>query len=207
MTKESIGVSIPLIWNNSKSTYYFLGSPKYPTGTALSYGISCSYSRLVYKNFFIIAGIGYFKQEFAIQRPLNYAPNGVQVLYSSKSYLYNTITPMLAVGYLQKVRKYIIKEWISYNNYFSFNQKYHINESLNPSQNKKFSIGNQLVANIGIERTLNNKFSIGTSLMLPVYTNWNKDSFFINSFYSGNEQKIANNIFSIGLSINCFYHF
>lgn len=205
---NSLEVSIPLIANNSKALSYTLGSPNYPSGTALSYGINFSYSRIIYKNFFATVGLGYFKQQFAIKRWLNYQnPNGNKILYGSTSYLYNNINSMIGLGYLERVKKnFIIKEWVCYNSYNSFNQRYK-NPSIHPSENKNFSIGYQLAANIGFEKELKNNFSVGANLIFPFYTRWNKDNFFTYNYYSDDEQKIAYNIFSIGISINCNYNF
>ena len=39
-----------------------LGSPRYPSGKVISYGININHCRTIYKNIFGIIGIGYFKQ-------------------------------------------------------------------------------------------------------------------------------------------------
>lgn len=59
---SSIGISIPVIWNNSEATYYQLGSPKYPRGKATSYGLNVDYSHPLYKGIYGKLGVGYFKQ-------------------------------------------------------------------------------------------------------------------------------------------------
>lgn len=72
-SKGSIGVSIPVIWNNSEATYYQLGSPKYPSGNAISYGFNVSYYQPFYKGIYGKFGAGYFNQYFEIIRPFRYS--------------------------------------------------------------------------------------------------------------------------------------
>ena len=52
---NSIGISIPVIFNNSNGIYYSGGNRKEPTGKATSYGINCNFQRTVYKKIFLIA--------------------------------------------------------------------------------------------------------------------------------------------------------
>jgi len=47
---RTIGISIPIIWNNSEATFYRLGSPIDPSGKAISYGININYSGTIFKN-------------------------------------------------------------------------------------------------------------------------------------------------------------
>ena len=45
---NTIGISIPVIWNNSEATFYRPGSPIYPIGKSISYSININYSRTLY---------------------------------------------------------------------------------------------------------------------------------------------------------------
>ena len=63
---NSIGISVPIIWNNSNGVYYSLGSRKEPMGKSVSYGININYRKVVYKGWFGGIGAGYFKQAFNI---------------------------------------------------------------------------------------------------------------------------------------------
>src|ERR1035437_5185050 len=84
---NNIGISIPIIWNNSEATYYRLGSPHYPNGNAISYGLNINYSRALYKSFYGKIGVGYFKQTFGIKRPFNY-DSPIQFGWATRSYNY-----------------------------------------------------------------------------------------------------------------------
>ncbi len=99
-SKQSIGLAIPVIWNNSEATYYGLGTRKTPTGKGISYGVNLNYSKVLYKGFFAKLGIGAFKQKFGIIRPLKFnPPNGTRPLVQTKSYEYSNFHLITRVGY------------------------------------------------------------------------------------------------------------
>jgi len=206
---NSIGISIPVIWNNSEATYYSLGNRKTPTGSAISYGLNINYSKLFYKGLFGKIGLGYFKQSFRIIRPFAYR-SPIELLYSTETYHYNNIQLFAGVGYRKKINnEYRISGNVSYYYFNSNQQKYIVNKKYNTWQvNKKsFSIGQMINLNLGIERTISNKFSVGLDVILPLYTKWNNDEIFFKYDYSNDTQQIARNKFSIGTAISCYYHF
>lgn len=207
-TKGSIGVSIPVIWNNSEATYYQLGSPKYRSGNAISYGLNINYSYPFYKSVYGKIGVGYFKQTFGIIRPFNY-DSPIQFGWATNSYNYYNAHLYGGIGYKRAVSKGIfINGNVTYNQYYSFRQKY-INGSPVSSQvnHKSIGIGRMVNFNIGVKRNIAQKISFGVDAILPVSTHWNSDEIFINNGYSTNEQQIARNKFSIGAAISCYYHF
>lgn len=208
--KGSVGISIPVIWNNSEAIYYQLGSPKNQVGSAISYGLNVHYSRSLYKRIYGKIGVGYFRQKFDIFRPLNYIqPDGTKPLVHSKGYLYNNLDLLFGLGYLKTIDKnWTIKSSITYDWLNSFSQKYYEMEFQKWISNKKnINLGQMVSVEIGIERHIANKIFIGMDLLLPIITKWNDDKIFVNNFYSNNEKQIARNKFSIGTSVSCYYHF
>ena len=204
-----IGISIPIIWNNSEATYYRLGSPQYPKGNAVSYGININYSRLLYKGFYGKIGVGYFNQCFKIIRPFNYYDNPGQLLYSTQSYNYNNIQLFAGLGYTKKINKNIILNGcINYNYFSSFTQKYIVykDNKIWQINKKSLSLGKMVNFDFGMERNVSKKISLGVNFIIPIYTRWNKDEIFINNYYSNDEQQIARNKFSAGFAVSCYYH-
>lgn len=207
--KSKIGVSIPVIWNNSEATFYGLGRPYYPAGNAISYGLTISYCQPIYKGFYGKIGGGYFNQHFKIIRPFRYN-NPIQLLYSTQSYNYNSLQLLHGLGY-QKLftEKNSIKCELVYTYYFSFRQKYVVQVPKGDLQINKnsISLGEMVGFGFGMERIISNKISLGGSFIIPIYTHWNKDEIFINNGYSQDEQQIARNKFSAGVVISCNYNF
>jgi hypothetical protein len=206
--KSSISVSIPVIYNNSEASYYQLGGAKFRRGKAASYGLNIAYSHALYDGVYGKLGVGYFKQSFGIIRPFRYE-SSLDLLYSTNSYHYDNVQLFCGIGY-----KLILKKWIllngniTYNQYYSYRQKY-INHSPVPSQvnHKSLSLGRMINLEFGEERRISKKVSIETNIVFPVFTNWNNDEIFINNYYSSDEQQIARNKFSAGITVSCNYNF
>ncbi|PVD51606.1 hypothetical protein DC498_14395 [Terrimonas sp.] len=206
---RSIGISIPAIWNNSQGTYYQLGNPKHPKGSAISYGVNINYSQSFYKSVYWKLGIGYFQQNFKIRRPFNYNDNPGQLGYATQSYIYNNIHLFAVAGYKKAVNNnLILNGCVSYNFLNSFRQKYIVNNDNKVWQinRRSMPVGNLIICDLGIERSISPKISFGTNLIIPVYSHWYKDEIFIGNNYEQNEQRIAQNIFSAGLSFSCQYN-
>lgn len=210
---KTIGISIPIIWNNSEATYYQLGSSRYPSGKAISYGININYSRTIYKNLFGIIGIGYFKQVFGIPRPFEF-DDPTNLPFYTKSYKYENVQLLIGLGYKRYLKNnFSFKGSLTYNQFYSYKQKYTpeylSNSSFQSSQinHKSMSIGRMINLNIGLERNITKKISIGLDALLPISTHWNDDKIFTRYYYSENSQQIGRNIFSIGTIISCNYNF
>ena len=76
-----------------------LGSPRYPSGKVISYGININHCRTIYKNIFGIIGIGYFKQVFGIPRPFEFDDPTNLPLYT-KSYPLKFILLLIGTFYV-----------------------------------------------------------------------------------------------------------
>ena len=206
--KSSIGVTIPVIWNNSEATYYQLGSPKYRSGKATSYGLNIDYSHSLYNGIYGKLGVGYFKQSFGIIRPFRYE-SPLNLLYSTDSYHYDNVQLFCGIGYKLSISKWILLNGnVTYNQYYSYRQKY-INHSPVASQvnHKSISLGRMVNLEFGEESRISKKISIVTNIVYPVCIHWNNDEIFINNHYSSNEQQIARNKFSAGVVVSCNYNF
>lgn len=206
-----IGISIPIVWNNSQGVFYALGGRKETTGKGISYGINFNYSKSIYKNLFGIVGTGYFKQDFGIKRPFDYtAPDGTKPLVYTENYSYSTLHLLLGLGYQKLLtKKLLFNGKALFNIYNSKKQEYAQNYLPNSNEitKKSLSIGNMITFDLEIEKKITNKISLGAGVVFPVYTKWNKDLIFFSNGYSNDEQQIAKNKFSIGTAISCYYHF
>jgi hypothetical protein len=207
---NAIGISIPIIWNNSEATFYRLGRPYYPSGKAKSSGLKISYCKSLYKRIYAKIGAGYFNQYFNIIRPFNY-DSPFQLLFSTESYSYNCLQLFTGLGYQKKLGlKNLIKCELGYNYFSSFKQKYFNTPtaiSSNQINHKSIPLGRMITLNIGIEKKIFRHFYLGADFILPVSTRWKKDEIFINSYYSNDEEQIARNKFSAGIAFSCNYHF
>jgi hypothetical protein len=210
INSNKIGLSIPIVWNNSNGVYYSLGSRKEPSGNALSYGINVNYSLFVYQDWFLIGGGGYFKQRFDIQRPFQYrAPNGSEPLVSTTKYSYQTFQFLLGVGYQHYFRgKWGVTGQLSYNHYNSYKQKY--KQDYAPGKNedfkKSFVLGNMVNLELRCERYVNQRVSVGSSILVPLHTNWKDDNIFNKYDYANDTQITAKNKLSIGANFSFYYH-
>lgn len=207
--KGRIGISIPVVYNYSTGVYYQTGNRKTPGGSAFSYGLNLNYIHPVDKSIFIKAGIGFFKQNFGIERPLHYR-DSLKLGYFTQTYNYKTINWLLGLGIKKTIGdKTVLSGSIDYSGYNTFNQKYIIYKQLETElvNKKAFSLGYVISVDAGIDRHVSKKMSAGCHLILPIYTHWKDDLIFINTYYSPDQQKIAKNIFSAGLSFSAYYHF
>lgn len=212
---KAIGVSVPLLFNNSNGVYYSLGNRREPTGKAVSYGININYTRTIYKGWITSLGVGYFRQSFNIIRPFNFSGDTVtNLLYSTKKYNYHCLELNAGFGYSYALNnKYKLNGVGSFNSFSSFKQNYNPNgqSPLVPSPNqvnkKYFIIGYNFNASLGLEYLLSKKISIGADVIVPVITKWKNDEIFIKSLFGNDSQKIAENRFSIGTMLSCKYHF
>lgn len=206
---KAIGISIPIIWNNSETIQSSLGSNNYQSGKAFSYGININHSRTIYKNVYGVIGLGYFKQVFGIKRPFDFN-SPTDLLFSTESYFYDNAHLYGGIGYKLTVGKaFVINGQMTYNHYFSYSQKYIVNKEYQTWQiNKKTtSIGYMINMNAGIEKNINRAISIGLDVTLPILTHWNNDEMFFKNNYYDHAQQIGRNKFSIGTIISCNYHF
>jgi hypothetical protein len=209
---KAIGVSIPVIFNNSEGTYYQLGNRVKATGKAVSYGLNITHSRTIYKNLYGIAGIGYFKQSFGIKRPFDYAaPDSTKPLVYTKKYNYNSMHFIIGLGYKVTINESMaFKGSMTYNLFSSFSQKY-VTDSYSAGtkqlNKKSIGIGNIISATAGAELKIDRKISVGFDLIIPLSTMWNDDKTFFNYGYADNTQQIGKTKSSLGAAIICNYHF
>jgi hypothetical protein len=209
---KTIGISIPVIWNKSEGTYYALGRRINPEGKAVSYGLNIVYKRTLYKNLFGIAGIGYFRQKFGIQRPFDFTPpDSIKPVFYTKKYMYNTIQLTLGIGYQLPISNALaLNGAISYNLYNSYRQKYapvFFFEDYRQINHKSIALGSMINATVGGEIKLTKKVSAGIDLIIPVSTNWNNDEIFFRYNNADDTQQIGRTKSSYGAAIICNYHF
>lgn len=207
--ENSIGISIPVIWNYSRALYYALGSPKYSNGRAVSYGLVLQYSRNIYKNIFGIIGVGYYNQCFGIERPFYYS-SPLEPIFRTEAYNYNNIILQGGIGYKKRVYENSNLQIAAvYNHFSSYQQKYVLSKKNHTSQvnNKKIFIGSVADLRLGFEKSISHNVSAGINLNIPFYMEWKNDTMFYKYDYSNDTQQIAKNKFSVGAIISCNYHF
>lgn len=213
--KNEIGVSIPLLLNNSNGVYYSLGNRRDPKGKALSYGINFNYTRKIYKDWFARIGAGYFMQSFNIIRPFNFNGDTItNLLYSTKNYNYHCLAVNAGLGYNYAINNKVkLNGTASFNWLNSFKQSYDPNGQgpLYPNSNqinkKSLKVGHMVNLSTGVDYLLSERVSIGATIFVPVITKWENDEIFNESLFGNDSQKIAENRFSIGTMLSCKYHF
>jgi hypothetical protein len=208
---EQIGLSIPIIWNNTEIFNVYSGArAKYISGSSVSYGININYSRNIFKSIFLIGGIGYYSQNFGIQRPFDFNGDTVtNLLYYTKRYTYSNINWLTGVGYRYMLnKKYTLAGSAVFNGFYTLQQKYSPDATCYSCikkyqvEKRSYIFGQSFNLNIGASRLLNQKLSIGADLVLPVYTRWRKDKIF-----RENENEFYNSKFNIGTSLLIKYNF
>ena len=212
---NTIGISIPVIFNKSNGIFYSLGNKREPEGKAVSFGIGVDYSKKLYKNFYASLGIGYFKQSFNIIRPFEFDGDTVtNLLYSTKRYNYNCLRFNVWIGYKHTLNKKInINGMVSFNLFNSFKQDYTptgysgSHHKTTQTNKKAMQIGYMINISGGVEYLIANNISLGVDAFVPIKTKWKDDKIFIKSFFGNDSQIIAENKFSIGTVISCKYHF
>jgi hypothetical protein len=209
---NSVGVSLPIIWNNSYGVFYALGTRKEPEGKSKSMGVNINYNKTIYKSFFGILGIGYLNQNFKIKRPFEF-DDPTNLLFSTKSYSYKSINFAIGAGYLANLnKKFLLKNSIIFSQISSYKQNYIpqflSNSSIQNSQtNTEFiNIGNMLNIEVQLAYKLSNKFSLGFGVNLPIIVKWKNDNMFFEYDFSNDSQIIAYNKSSIGSLITINYN-
>jgi hypothetical protein len=206
---NTIGISVPIIWNNSEGVYYGLGTRREPEGKSKSIGLNINYNRTIYKNIFGIIGIGYFKQNFKIARPFNFDDPATNLLYSTQSYSYSSLQFDIGLGGIINLNsKFNMMPKIKYSHLNTFKQKYIVYKDLGTEQTNKvnFSLGNILQSSLEFNYNISNKFSLGVGFVIPVSVKWKKDNIFFKYDYSDDSQIIAYNKSSIGSLITINYN-
>jgi hypothetical protein len=119
---NSLVISTPIIFNNSEATFYRLGWSQNPSGNGISYGLNVGYERSMLHNVYLIVGIGYFRQSFAISRPFD-VRLVTAALYHTESYHYHSVHYFGGIGYRNRLSDAIVgKGEIVYNQLQSFRQ-------------------------------------------------------------------------------------
>jgi hypothetical protein len=207
--KGGIGVSIPVIWNNSEATYYQASGPRTPSGSAISFGTTLEYNKKISKKIFVEIGIGFYRQLFGIKRPFYYVtPDSTKPIIYTTHYFYDNLHFLIGCGYYKKVwNNSEIQTKMIFNIYNSFRQRYAQTyfPGINEVYKKSLNIGGDIMYCLGLEKHFGKKISLGGTLNVPIYTFWKSDPLFYNLGYSATETRIAKNRFSMGLSLTVYY--
>lgn len=205
---NSIGVSVPIIWNNSYGVFYALGTRKEPEGKSKSMGVNINYNRTIYKKVFGIVGIGYLKQNFKIARPFEF-DSPTNLLFSSQSYSYSSVGFDLGLGMLINLDdKFKLVPKVKYSHLSTYKQKYIVNKDLGTEQTNKlnFSLGNIFQSSLEFNYNISKQFSLGVGFLVPISIKWKNDNIFFNYNDVNDSQIIAYNKSSIGSLITINYN-
>lgn len=210
---NSIGISIPVTWNNSEGVYYSLGKRKTPAGKAVSYGITLSYNRIFFKKIYGAFSLGYLKQQFDIDRPFKF-DDPTLLLFFSKDYQYDNIVVSGGIGRdFHLYKGFAAKLEANYSLINSFRQKYTPKILSNASyqshqvNHKKALIGHCADIRAGLVQTLGKRFSVTAAALFPLSVKWKNDDTFFEYDYANDTQIIAYTKSSFGVQLSCNYHF
>lgn len=200
--RNSIGFSLPLIWNHSSGVYYSLGNRSEPKGSALSYALNLEFKRNLLSMIYIKATAGYMNQRFKITRPFNY-PTSNNLQYSTGTYNYHSYVWSVGLGASYPLERSVeISGDVNYVSIISFAQKYTVYDSESTlKRNKRLIVGSQLTLNPELSKAISKRAKIGCGLIVPLLVKWKKDDVFVKSDFSEDSQIIAQNRFSIGIAI------
>lgn len=186
ISKKQVGLSIPAIWNNTEVFNVYSGArARYISGKAISYGLNANYTQFLFRGLFVTGGVGYFNQNFGVERPFDFNGDYTALGYHTKRYTYSSIHLLVGAGYQFLLNKhYLLAAGLTFNQLFSYRQKY-VPAFFSGDQFKKFQIeksfssfGQFIYLSIGTSRKINQRFSAGADLVFPVYTKWRKDRIF-----------------------------
>ncbi|MBW7952736.1 MAG: hypothetical protein H3C56_09360 [Chitinophagaceae bacterium] len=219
--EKEISISTPLLWSQYEvtNTFGIYGADKKSNGESWSMGLNATYSKPIYKNFYLTAGIGYFKQNFDFSkkriptdggfrtsnaRPFQY--NSINaLLFSTENYNYSNYHFIIGAGYNYRVNnQWRIKADITYNQMNTFRQKYYTDsKNYAPQVNKSnYLFLQSFIFSTGGTFYLSKKVSTGINFLIPVSTRYRKDYMFRENT---NEYFTPKSILGIGMSAS--YHF
>ncbi|MDQ6758016.1 MAG: hypothetical protein M3004_13905 [Bacteroidota bacterium] len=207
---NQVSLSVPIIWNNTTIFNIYSGArAKNISGTAISYGININYSKNIFKDIFLKAGIGYFNQNFGIIRPFYFnGDTSTKVQYNTKRYTYGNINWLIGVGYTLHMGKYLLTTSAVFNELYSIRQTYiPTGHSVgSPFRNyqietNSFLFGQFLNLNAGAYKKISKKVSIGADLVVTTYTKWRKDKIF-----AEDESEFYSSKFCIGTNLSFIYN-
>lgn len=221
LKRNELSISPIFLWSKYAvvNQYGIFGSDKLSNGDSWSNGINVIYSYILYKGVFLIAGVGYFKQNFDFSktrvpanggfrasntRPFDYNSQ-LALLYSTDHYLYNNYHFMLGAGYNYLVNsKFNIKSSITYNQMHTYKQKYNTTFDSDPPQINKMNyvFYKSFIFSVGGIYKISKRISTGIHILLPLSTKYRKDYIFrenTNEYFKPNS--------SLGISISTNYHF
>lgn len=213
--QSSLNFSTPLIFSSVKMTNNWspptaINRKDYFNGTAIAYGTNFTYSFrpkniIKNKNIHLIAGLGYLKQRFDIERPFNY-DSPLEPIFYTNHYSYHCYQAIIGIGYKYPFKdKLTLTGDLTYSWLKSFRQDYtpksnHGYGKLTQTNNKNINYGHLMNLEFGAQRQLTNKFSAGLIILAPIYTRWRNDTIF-----SDNPNEFSNPKFSAGLSLSISY--
>lgn len=190
-----------------------------------SWGLNIAYKIPLKNNFLVKAGLGFFEYSFSkiesthatfgkgSQRIINY-PTTLGITLGTDKYWYTTISLSIGIEKSLTLKKnFQITSGITFKNYFTISQQYHLPYDNTFIPNPSLQIQNNFKTNndryfglatefqVGVLKKLG-KVSIGPSLIIPFYDFWRQDEIFPSEMNSNKRSKWFR---GIGTGIICNY--
>lgn len=186
--QNSISISTPFIFNVVEITDNF-GPHQQIGGNAFGYGVNfkCNFRPNILrlnKNLSFKVGVGYFRQQFNLERPFHF-DSPIQILYYTDNYSYDNLQWILGLAYKNplKQKNYLNIELL-YNGLNSFRQKYNTSSGGSAQESQiesdRYNYGCIITISTGLQKDIGDdkRYSVGLNLIMPIYTKWRKDSIF-----------------------------
>lgn len=176
---SKLSISIPTLFNTTEIKN-LIGPQRTIQDNGIGFGVNITYSKTIFKSFFLSGGIGYFAQRFNIHRPFDYNDLLTNLLYTTNFYKYNCIQLSIGGGYEYKVSDHFyLRGAISYNPLYTTSQKYKPETSAPAQVNREhYFFGNLLLGEVGGYIDFNTNYSLGLNTLLPLVSRWKKDKIF-----------------------------
>ncbi|MBS1559813.1 MAG: hypothetical protein JST69_13920, partial [Bacteroidetes bacterium] len=213
--QNSLSVSVPMIYSNVTVKNNWSPPTAYNrqnefNGTSLGYGLNVQYSfkpppfLTINKHFSLNIGVGYYRQVFNVERPLDYI-SPLFIVFYTKNYSYDCIHGLVGISYNQPIGKsYSLRGSLTYNLLNSFRQEYSVTYTSPPeiTHNSINRYGNFITCSLGGDKKINKRFSIALNILVPVFTRWRNDKIF-----GDDPSTFCSPSFSLGGSVNVIYRF
>jgi hypothetical protein len=187
IAQSEFSILVPAIWSKVQVKDNWTPSTavnykEYLSGTAFGSGISVGYSfqpTFLIKNkaFRLEVSLGYFKQQFDVNRAFDYS-SPAYVIFRTEAYAYYCWNWAAGLSYTHSMHNYCFVGKLSYGKFNSFRQEYKPTSDDPPQVNEQqLDFARAITISIGLKRTISDRFVIGVNLIVP-YTWWRNDRIF-----------------------------
>jgi len=212
-----------LRWDNYSKFNYAINSVNSNTVgiKGMSWGIDATYKFSITNNFYLKAGLGYYKYSFnkidqinsllgrSDNRIIEYIPPdpwAPAIVYTTDKYWYNCIVGTIGIERQLAISKSVqLLCGVNIRNYYSYSQHYHIvypsPQGTNYKQKHSRYFGFSADLNASLQKKMG-KINLGPTFSFPIYNLWKQDEVFPQE----ENRKARNKWFSgVGIGLTCNY--